>query len=133
GEPNDLIESVKNVLRYVRNVNFQEGKIPQSIPIHITENGWPTGEQRSYERQAVVIEKVVRTIHSLKSELNINHYELFSLLDTNISVENKFYHFGLLSDDYSPKPAFSIFCKLIDELTLSVTATNRVDGLASYD
>ncbi|MFD1167298.1 MULTISPECIES: hypothetical protein [Sphingobacterium] len=125
GEPNDLIESVKNVLRYVRNVNFQEGKIPQSIPIHITENGWPTGEQRSYERQAVVIEKVVRTIHSLKSELNINHYELFSLRDTNSSVEDKFYQFGLLRDDYSPKPAFSIFCKLIDELTQRVTATNK--------
>jgi hypothetical protein len=117
GQPNDLIESVKKVLTYVRNVNFQQGKIPPSVPIHITENGWPTGEQRSYERQAVVIEKVVRTVHSLKSELNINRYELFSLRDTNSSVENTFYQFGLLKDDYSPKPAFSIFCKLIDELT----------------
>jgi hypothetical protein len=117
GQSNDLIESVKNVLRYVRNVNFQQGKIPQSVPIHITENGWPTGEQRSYERQAVVIEKVVRTVHSLKSELNISHYELFSLRDTNSSVENIFYQFGILKDDYSPKSAFSIFCKLIDELT----------------
>lgn len=117
GHPSDLIESVKNVLRYVRDVNFQEGKIPPSVPIHITENGWPTGEQRSYERQAVVIEKVIRTIYSLKSELNISHYELFSLRDTNSSNENLFYQFGLLKDDYSPKPAFSVFCKLINELT----------------
>jgi hypothetical protein len=117
GQPNDLVESVKNVLRYVRNVNFQEGKIPEVVPIHITENGWPTGGQRSYESQTTVIEKIVRTIDSLKSELNITHYELFSLRDTNSSVEDLFHQFGLLKDDYSPKPAFSIFCKLIDELS----------------
>ncbi len=44
----------------------------------ITENGWPTGPDRSPERQAEVLNTVVRTIHHLRGTLNITHYEFFS-------------------------------------------------------
>jgi len=117
GQPNDLEESVRNVLGYFRNVNLQAGKIPLTIPIHITENGWSTGEGKSYERQAFVIEKVIRTIQQSKTKLNIARYELFGLRDVDTSNADKFYQFGLLKDDYSAKPAFYIFCKLINELS----------------
>jgi len=116
GQPNDLEQSVVNVLRYFRNVNLKTGNIPLSVPIHITENGWATGENRTYERQAQVIEKVIRTILSIKDELNIDTYEVFALRDTNTSNQNIFYQFGLLNDDYFPKPAFKIFQQFIKEI-----------------
>ena len=116
GQPNDLEQSVINVLRHFRNVNLKTGNIPLSVPIHITENGWATGENRTYERQAQVIEKVIRTILLIKDELNIDTYELFALRDTNTSNQNIFYQFGLLNDDYLPKPAFEIYQRLIKEI-----------------
>lgn len=116
GQPNDLEQSVVNVLRYFRNVNLKTGKIPLSIPIHITENGWATGENRTYERQAQVIEKIIRTISSIKDELNIDTYELFALRDTDTSNQNIFYQFGLLKDDYSPKPAFNTFQQIVQAI-----------------
>jgi hypothetical protein len=116
GQPNDLEESVKNVLHYFRDINLQTGKIPLSIPVHITENGWSTGNGKTYERQAIVLEKVIRTINKLKTQLNITQYELFSLRDTNTGNDNLFYQFGILRDDYSLKPSFNTFCRLIKEL-----------------
>jgi hypothetical protein len=116
GQPNDLKQSVVNVLRYFRNVNLKTGNIPLSVPIHITENGWATGATRTYERQAQVIEKIIRTILSIKDELNIDTYEVFALRDTNTLNQNIFYQFGLLNDDYLPKPAFEIYQKLIKEI-----------------
>lgn len=116
GQPNDLQQSVINVLKYFRNVNLKTGNIPSSVPIHITENGWATGENRTYERQAQVIEKIIKTIFSIKDELNIDTYELFALRDTNTSNQNIFYQFGLLNDDYVPKPAFGIYQRLIKEI-----------------
>ena len=116
GQPNDLEQSVINVLRYFRNVNLKTGKIPLSVPIHITENGWATGENRTYERQAQVIEKIISTIVSLMDELNIDTYEVFALRDTNTSNQNIFYQFGLLNDDDFPKPAFKIFQQFIKEI-----------------
>ena len=116
GQPNDLKESVVNVLRYFRNVNLQTGNISFSVPIHITENGYPTGNNKTYERQAHVIEKVIRTIYEIKAELNITQYELFGLRDADSCNQDIFYQFGLLKDDYSAKPAFDVYCKLINEL-----------------
>ena len=115
GQTNDLQQSVINVLTYFRNVNLKTGNIPSSVPVHITENGWATGENRTYERQAQVIEKIVRTIYLIKDELNIDTYECFALRDANTSNQNIFYQFGLLKDDYLPKPAFDVYQQLIKE------------------
>ncbi len=117
GQPNDLEQSVLNVLGYFRNVNLKTGNIPPSTPIHITENGWPTGEGKTYQRQAQVIEKVIRTVYKIRDELNIQEYSLFGLRDADTSNSNLFYQFGLLKDDYSTKPAFETYRKLINELS----------------
>ena len=115
GEPNDLQQSVINVLKYFRHEKLEKNNIPSTIPIHITENGWPTGENRTYEKQAEVLEKIIRSIYALSNELNIQQYELFSLRDSDSGNQNVFYQFGLLKDDYTPKPAFYAFQKLIKE------------------
>lgn len=50
--------------------------------------------------------------------LTIHRYELFNLRDADSSQNDIFYQFGLLRDDYSPKPAFAVFKKLVAELSL---------------
>lgn len=116
GSPGDVRGSVASVLSHFRQVNMAAANIPVAVPIHITEHGWPTGPARTYERQADVLELVVRTIHEHRERLNITHYEHHTLRDANSSDPDLFSQFGLLRDDYSPKPAFERYRQLIAEL-----------------
>jgi hypothetical protein len=115
-----LRTAVAGVLSHFRNVNLAAGNIPQTYPIHITEHGWPTGPARSPERQAEAVELVIRTIHEHCKQFNITHYEHFALRDANSSNPDLLSQFGLLYDDYHPKPAFERYCQLIAELGRAV-------------
>jgi hypothetical protein len=50
----------------------------------------------------------VRTVYQHRQELNLTHYEYFDLRDTD-SASTETFQFGLLRDDYSPKPAFEVY------------------------
>ncbi len=114
--PGDLRKSVIAVLSHFRQVNMAAADIPFSVPIHITENGWPTGPTRSADRQADVLETVIRTIYEHRNQFNITHYECFALRDADSPNPGLFCQFGLLHDDYSQKPAFERYRQLIAEL-----------------
>jgi hypothetical protein len=117
GFPDNLKNTVKLVLGHFRNTLSNIGNIAPSIPIHITENGWPTGATRGYDKHVVVIETIVRALYEIKDELRIEQYELFSLRDTDTGNDNLFYQFGIVKDDYTPKPVFYKFRDLIQELS----------------
>ena len=108
--------AVEWVVTHFRRSNLSSGGIPESVPIHVTEHGWPTGAGRSPEMQAQVLEHVVRTIHRLRSTLGITHYEFFMLRDADSTRSEMGYQWGLLRHDYTPKPAFEMFRRLIAEL-----------------
>ncbi|UFH53947.1 hypothetical protein [Spirosoma sp. KNUC1025] len=110
-------EAVRMVLHQFRYVNLVQAGIPETVPIIIGENGWPTNSTRSYERQAEVLEIVIRTVHAHRQTFTIIGYELFDLRDADSSQEDIFYQFGLLRDDYSPKFAYAVFRKLVHELS----------------
>lgn len=116
----EILASTEQILRNLRANNLVKAGIPNSVPIRITENGWPTGKNpfngimRSYEHQADVLATVVNKIYNLRNELLISHYVFFGLRDADSSKEELFYQFGIMQDDYSPKPAFVIFKKLIE-------------------
>jgi hypothetical protein len=112
----DLADAVEYVLRGFRTQCLAVAGIDDNVPLRINENGWPTGPDRSYERQAAVLETIIRTVHRLRAELHITHYELFGLRDADSSNDISFYQFGILRDDYSPKPAFAAYQRLIQEL-----------------
>ena len=108
--------AVDGVLSHFRTVSLAIGGIAPIVPIRVTENGWPTGPGRSQERQAAVLEAVVRAIHAASVRLNVTHYELFSLRDGWSAGPGMLTQFGLLRDDYTPKPAFETYRRLIVEL-----------------
>ena len=117
-QESDIHQLVKGLLNYFRNVNLKTTGIDQTIPIHITEHGWPTGPTRSAERQVYLLNTIIRGIYACRTELNITHYELFSLRDADSGNPNLFYQFGLLQDDYSAKPAFYTYQQLIEQLSI---------------
>jgi hypothetical protein len=106
------------ILRTFREQTLPIVGIPPSTPVRICENGWPTGPGRAESTQALVLEAILRTVHGLRAELNVTHWELFTLRDANSSRDSLFHRFGVLRDDYSPKPAFGMLRDLIAELRL---------------
>ncbi len=116
GQPGDLRRMVVFILRAIRETWMPAAGIPASVPLHIAENGWPTSPDRSYERQAAAIETIIRTIHTYRGTYHITHYHLFDLRDADSSNPDIFYQFGVLRDDYTPKPAFEVYRRLIAEL-----------------
>ncbi|MEC3919646.1 hypothetical protein [Nocardia sp. CDC160] len=118
--PADGLEAaVTAVLTGFRRESLTAAGIPDTTPIHITENGWATGPNRSYARQAEVLESVVRVVDGLADELTITTYEHFGLRDSYSDQGDMNLEFGLLRSDYTPKPAFDRYRELIAEYSVT--------------
>jgi hypothetical protein len=89
-----------------------------SVPIHVEENGWPTGPGRAEDSQAPALQAMVRAVHDFRGTYGVTDYRWFDLRDHNTSSANFQHHYGLLRDDYSPKPAFEAYRRLVSELAL---------------
>jgi hypothetical protein len=112
----ELPGAVDWLLRTYRERDLSGAGIGAAVPIRICGNGWPTGRGRPEQTQADVFEAILRTVHGLRGELNVTHWELFTLRDADSARDGLFYHFGILRDDYSRKPAFARLRTLIAEL-----------------
>ena len=85
------------------------------VPIRVTENGWPTGPGRTEAQQVAAVQDGVRTVSALRGRLGITHYEFWDLRDADTAVADPWYQFGLLRSDYTPKPAFDTYRRLVDQ------------------
>ncbi|MDT8911594.1 hypothetical protein [Amycolatopsis sp. PS_44_ISF1] len=92
----------------LRSVTAELG-VPEKTPIHVTETGWPTGEDRDEDKQARVLSTVARAILDT-GEVSV--YEFFGLRDGRTDG-NWRTGFGLLREDYTPKPAYAEIRRLI--------------------
>jgi hypothetical protein len=87
------------------------------LPLIITEHGWPTGPGRAPQRQAEVLRIVIDVIARGAGALNITGYTHHTLRDARSAGSGIFCQFGLMTDDYSPKPAFHLYRDLISALS----------------
>jgi hypothetical protein len=116
GEPGDVSDSVRIVLRALREEWLPAAGIAPAIPIHVGENGWPTRADRPYDRQAQVIDAVIRAVHRHRAAYNVARYTLFALRDASSHRDDIWHQFGVLRDDYTKKPAFETYRRLVEEL-----------------
>jgi hypothetical protein len=84
------------------------------LPLVITEHGWPTGPGRPASRQAEVVAAVIGVVSRNAQALNITGYIHHTLRDARSAGSGLFCQFGLMTDDYTPKPAFGVYRDLID-------------------
>jgi len=87
------------------------------LPLVITEHGWPTGPGRAPRRQAEVLRTVIDVVARNAGALNITGYIHHTLRDARSAGSGLFCQFGLMTDDYAPKPAFHAYRELIDALS----------------
>ena len=120
GQRGDLVSAVAGILETMRTAWLPAAGIPHRVPIHIAEHGWPTSAGRSAERQAQVIEGVIRTVDAHRERLHIERYSLFALRDVDLpnpgNQNDPFHFFGIMTAAYERKPAFEVFRRLIQEL-----------------
>jgi hypothetical protein len=105
--------AVVNALDVLRDCYMPIPGIPDSVPIHITESGYPTGPGRSYDEQAKALREMVEAYVAFSGNYNVTDYRWFLLRDGNSDVPDFQQQYGLLRDDYSPKPAFGVYRELI--------------------
>ncbi len=109
--------TLKVHLKILRERLMPRAGLGRSIPIQLTENGWPTGPGRKAASQANILRSMVKETARLQQRFNISGYRWFALRDGNSSDSNFENHYGLVNDRYQKKPAFSVYRNLISRFS----------------
>jgi hypothetical protein len=91
--------------------------IADSVPIHVEENGWPTFGTRREDMQALVADRMIRAVNDYRGTYNVSDYRWFNLRDGDTSDPTLGQHYGLMRDDYAPKPAFAVVGALFKQFS----------------
>jgi hypothetical protein len=106
-------ESVVRSLGCLRTVQMPSAGLSGVASITVTETGYPTDAARSEETQATVLRDIVSAAQSVSSTYGVTGLRWFGLRDANTQSGQLENGYGLLHDDYSPKPAFSAYRQII--------------------
>ncbi len=81
--------------------------------IVIGETGYPTSLMRTEVTQSAVVAAIISTVNSIKATYGVSDLYLFDLRDGNTGSGQLENGYGILHDDYSPKPAFATLQQLV--------------------
>jgi hypothetical protein len=84
--------------------------------LHVSESGYPTGPGRTEAMQEEALRAAVRAVAEAAAEYRITGYRWFDLRDADSASSSFESQYGLMRDDYSPKPAFGAYRDLIATL-----------------
>lgn len=113
--PNGYADGMVNAMSVLRDCSMPVAGL-QDVPVRVEENGWPTGPARSEADQATALEQMVGAVNRFRGSYGVSDYRWFDLRDHNTSSLNFQQHYGLLRDDYSRKPAFGVYRRLMKRL-----------------
>ena len=106
-------DGMVNAMSQLRECFLPIPAIGPEVPIHVEENGYPTGPGRSYEAQEQALRSMVGAVRDFRGTYNVSDYRWFDLRDHNSGSLNFQHHYGLLEDDYTPKPAFAAYAEIV--------------------
>ena len=106
-------DGMVNAMSVLRKCFMPIARLGHRVPIHVEENGWPTGAARPESEQVRAMRQMVGAVNDFRGTYNVTDYRWFDLRDHNSSGPNFQQHYGLLRDDYSPKPAFGTYRALV--------------------
>ena len=106
-----LVDGLATLRCHMRDIGLAD-----SLPIRVSEAGWPTDSIRSETQQASVLDDMVRAVHDYRGTFNVTDFSWFTLWDADVAPLSKEAHYGLLRPDLSPKPSFALYADLIQEL-----------------
>jgi hypothetical protein len=109
-------DGIVNAMSVLRECFLPIAGIPGRVPIKVEENGYPTGSGRPETEQVRAMREMVGAVHDYRGTYNVTDYRWFDLRDHRTSSTNFQHHYGLLEDDYTPKPAFETYRELVRRL-----------------
>jgi hypothetical protein len=116
--PGGYRDGMVNAMSVLRECFMPIAGIGESVPIHVEENGYPTAEpERSYATQVMAMEEMVGAVNEFRGTYHVTDYRWFDLRDHRTSSPNFQQQYGILRDDYTPKPAFDVYDGLVEELS----------------
>jgi hypothetical protein len=104
-------------LRVLRATYLPLAGIPHTVPLHLSEMGYPTGPGRTDAAQVTVMKAAVDAVYQARGTYNITGLRWFDLRDADSSSSSFESQYGLMRDDYSPKPAFGVYRALVARLS----------------
>jgi hypothetical protein len=107
-EPSTTGDFMVHALSTLRKCSMPMAGIPDSVPIHVEENGYPTGPDRPYEDQRVAAERMLDALDSYSRVYGVTDYFWFDLRDADSASPNFQQQYGVMRDDYTAKPAFDV-------------------------
>ncbi len=125
--PGGFRDGMVNAMSVLRECFLPIAGIGAGTPIHVEENGYPTGLLRSEAQQVEAMREMVGAVHDFRGTYNVSDYRWFDLRDHASTSLNFQHQYGLLKDDYSPKPGFRAYA----DLAGSLSRTNPVSGPGS--
>jgi hypothetical protein len=99
----------------LRKCYLPTARIPQQVPIHVQENGFPTGPGRSYEDQLAAMESMLGALLEYRRTFNVTDHRWFAMRDADSGSPNFQQQYGMLRDDYAEKPAFDRYRRFVEE------------------
>jgi exo-beta-1,3-glucanase (GH17 family) len=87
--------------------------LSSAATITVAETGYPTDAARSEATQASVLKNIIGSVQSVAPAYGVTDLQWFSLRDANTASGQLENGYGLLHDDYSPKPAFTAYQQII--------------------
>ncbi len=106
-------DALLEALAQVRECYMPLGGFGRRYPIYVDELGYPTGPGRSEDAQAAALSSFMTAINRYRGTYGIRRVYWFGLRDNNSAGPNFQSFFGLLRDDYSPKPAFAAYRRFV--------------------
>jgi hypothetical protein len=91
--------------------------IPHTVPLRVSETGYPTGPGRTEATQVTVMKAAIEAVYRARAKYNITGLRWFDLRDADSSSSSFESQYGLMRDDYSPKPAFGEYRALVASLS----------------
>jgi hypothetical protein len=99
------------------------------VPIHVTETGYPTGPNRTYAMQETAVESEVQAVLGASATDNVTAMEFFDLRDAITSSTDFNDQYGLMTDTWTPKPAFADYERLVSEYGGAPTVATKATSL----
>ena len=112
-----VTDFVHHTLHAVRTQEMPIVGLGRDVPIRVSENGWSTHTaDRTPADQAKALTSEILAVNADRAAENVVSYEMFDLRDDVTGSPSAFDNFGLMTDDYTPKPMFWLYSGLIATL-----------------
>jgi hypothetical protein len=109
--------AIDAILKSLRGGYLPLAGVPARVPLHVSENGYPTGPGRTEAMQVAAMRAAITTLDQARLSYNLTDYRWFDLRDADSAGQSFESQYGIMHDDYTPKPAFDVYRNLVAALS----------------